>query len=121
MIELTEKDQKQLEKKGISKETMLGHINTFKEGIPFVNLENAAVIGNGILKFSKEEEKELIAFYDSKLKDLDILKFVPASGAASRMFKALFNFLNAYDPNKESLETYLERTNDKDIRSFQMV
>ena len=53
---------------------MLGHINTFKEGIPFVNLENAAVIGNGILKFSKEEEKELIAFYDSKLKDQSLIK-----------------------------------------------
>lgn len=118
MIELTEKDQKQLESKGISKETMLGHIQTFKEGIPFVNLENAAVIGNGILKFSDEEEKELISFYDSKLKDLDILKFVPASGAASRMFKALFAFLNAYDPNNETLQAYLERTNDKDIQKF---
>ena len=118
MIELTEKDQKQLESKGISKETMLGHIQTFKEGIPFVNLENAAVIGNGILKFSDEEEKELISFYDSKLKDLDILKFVPASGAASRMFKALFAFLNAYDPNNETLQAYLERTNDKDILKF---
>ena len=118
MIELTEKDQKQLESKGISKETMLGHFQTFKEGIPFVNLENAAVIGNGILKFSDEEEKELISFYDSKLKDLDILKFVPASGAASRMFKALFAFLNAYDPNNETLQAYLERTNDKDILKF---
>lgn len=118
MIELTEKDQKQLESKGISKETMLGHIQTFKEGIPFVNLENAAVIGNGILKFSDQEEKELISFYDSKLKDLDILKFVPASGAASRMFKALFAFLNAYDPNNETLQAYLERTNDKDILKF---
>ena len=61
MIEITDKDLKQLESKGISKETMLSHINTFKEGIPFVKLENAAVIGNGILKFSEIEEKELIA------------------------------------------------------------
>ncbi|WP_291962284.1 DUF4301 family protein [Maribacter sp.] len=118
MIELTDKDQKQLERKGISKDTMLGHINTFKEGIPFVKLENAAVIGNGILKFSESEEKELSAFYDSKLKGLDILKFVPASGAASRMFKALFNFLGAYDPAEETLDAYLSRTNDKDIKKF---
>ena len=112
MIELTDKDIRQLEKKGISKENMLSHINTFKEGIPFVKLENAAVIGNGILKFSDAEEKQLIAFYDSKLKELDILKFVPASGAASRMFKALFSFLNAYNPSEETLDAYLSRTND---------
>ena len=118
MIEITDKDLKQLESKGISKETMLSHINTFKEGIPFVKLENAAVIGNGILKFSETEEKELIAFYDSKLKELDILKFVPASGAASRMFKALFSFLSAYNPVEETLDAYLNRTNDKDIKKF---
>ncbi|MGB2759674.1 MAG: DUF4301 family protein [Maribacter stanieri] len=118
MIEITDKDLKQLESKGISKETMLSHINTFKEGIPFVKLENAAVIGNGILKFSETEEKELIAFYDSKLKELDILKFVPASGAASRMFKALFSFLSAYNPAEETLDAYLNRTNDKDIKKF---
>jgi hypothetical protein len=118
MIELTESDEKQLKKKGISKESMQSHINTFKEGIPFVQLKNAAVIGNGILKFSSSEEKELIAFYESKLKDLDILKFVPASGAASRMFKALFNFLDVYNPSKETLDAYLKRTNDKDIRVF---
>jgi len=118
MIELTEKDQKQLEKKGISKESMLSHIKTFEEGIPFVQLENAAVVGNGILKFSDAEEKKLIDLYDVKLQSLDILKFVPASGAASRMFKALFNFLDVYNPEKESLPEYLKRTNDKDIRIF---
>ncbi|SEK87906.1 protein of unknown function [Maribacter orientalis] len=118
MIELTERDEKQLKEKGISKESMQSHINTFKEGIPFVQLKNAAVIGNGILKFTSSEEKELITFYDSKSKDLDILKFVPASGAASRMFKALFNFLDVYNPKKETLDAYLKRTNDKDIRIF---
>jgi len=116
MIQLTENDRKQLKDKGISKERMFSHINTFKEGIPFVQLQNAAIIGDGILKFSNVEEKELIQLYDSKLKDLDILKFVPASGAASRMFKALFNFLDVYNPDEESLDAYLNRTNDKDIK-----
>lgn len=116
MIQLTENDEKQLKDKGITKERMLSHINTFKEGIPFVKLKNAAVIGNGILKFSEAEEKELIQKFDSNVKDLELLKFVPASGAASRMFKALFNFLEVYNPEEESLSVYLKRTNDKDIR-----
>lgn len=118
MIQLTTNDEQQLKEKGITKEKMVDHINTFKGGIPFVQLKNAAVIGNGILKFSREEEKELIQLYDARLERLDILKFVPASGAASRMFKALFNFLEVYDPEEESLEAYLKRTNDKDIKEL---
>ncbi|WP_419212868.1 DUF4301 family protein [Maribacter sp. X9] len=118
MIQLTENDERQLKNKGITKEKMLHQIETFKEGIPFVKLKNAAVIGNGILKFSEAEEKELIRLYDAKLEGLDILKFIPASGAASRMFKALFNFLEVYNPKEESLDAYLKRTNDKDIEVF---
>lgn len=118
MIQLTENDEKQLREKGISKEKVIDQVNTFKEGIPFVDLKNAAVIGNGILKFTEAEEKELLKLYDSKLEDLDILKFVPASGAASRMFKALFNFLEVYNPENETLDAYLERTNDKDLKVF---
>lgn len=118
MIEFTENDEKQLKDKGISKEKVLDYVDTFKEGIPFVQLNNAAVIGNGILKFSEAKEKELIDLYDSKLNGLEVLKFVPASGAASRMFKALFNFLEVYKSEEESLDVYLKRTNDQDIRVF---
>lgn len=118
MIQFTENDEKQIKEKGIAKEKVIEQINTFKEGIPFVNLRNAAVIGNGILKFNPSEEQELITLYESRLKDLDVLKFVPASGAASRMFKALFNFLDVYNPAEEMLEAYLERTNDADLKKF---
>jgi hypothetical protein len=118
MMELTEKDKEQLAAKGISAKKVEGQIATFKEGIPFVELKRAAVVGDGIYKFSEVEEKELVATYDKNLKKLDVLKFVPASGAASRMFKALFNFLEAYNPKTETLEAYLERTNDKDIKVF---
>lgn len=118
MIALSEQDVNQMASKGIAKEKVENQIKTFKEGIPFVDLQAAAVIGNGILRFSQSEEKELIDLYNAKSKNLDILKFVPASGAASRMFKALFAFLDAYDPNEESLEAYLKRTDDKDIKKL---
>ncbi|KAA2219551.1 DUF4301 family protein [Maribacter flavus] len=118
MIALSEQDMKQMANKGIAKEKVEDQINTFKEGIPFVDLQSAAVVGNGILRFTEGEERELIDYYESNVRDLDILKFVPASGAASRMFKALFSYLDAYDPGKESLETYLERTGDRDIKKL---
>lgn len=115
---LLENDLKQLDAKGVSKQKVLEQIETFKEGIPFVNLEKAAVVGDGISKFTPSEEENLINKFDADKNDLVLLKFVPASGAASRMFKALFNFLDAYDPTKESLEDYFNRTGDKEIERF---
>lgn len=118
MIEFTSQDLEQMASKGIAKEKVLDQINTFKEGIPFVDLQNAAVVGNGIYRFTEDEEKELVRLYETRLQNLEVLKFVPASGAASRMFKALFAFLNSYDPEKETLESYLGCTGNKDIQKL---
>ncbi|MCK5443162.1 MAG: DUF4301 family protein, partial [Maribacter sp.] len=117
-MQLTEKDQELLAEKGITKEKVRSQVDIFKEGIPFVDLENAALIGNGISKFTAKEQKTLINTFEISMDKLSILKFVPASGAASRMFKSLFNFLDVYEPSKESLEDYIGRTDDSDIRVF---
>src|SRR6056297_2709335 len=118
MMGLTEKDKEQLAAKEISVEKVAAQIETFKKGIPFVTLKRAAVVGDGISRFTQNEKEELVATYEKNSKKLEVLKFVPASGAASRMFKALFHFLESYDPKNETLEDYLERTNDKDIKVF---
>jgi len=115
---LTKKDLELLSKKGISEKKVRDQIETFKEGIPFVQLEKAVTVGEGILRFTPEEEKELIQRFDKAKAETDLLKFVPASGAASRMFRALFNFLEDYNPSEESLNDYLERTNDTDMKIF---
>ncbi|NJB71177.1 hypothetical protein GGR42_001639 [Saonia flava] len=117
-MNFNEKDLKQLASKGISKEKVVEQVETFKKGIPFVRLEKAAIISDGILKLSDAEEKNLIEKFDESISGLSLLKFVPASGAASRMFKALFNFLDTYNPSSESLEAYLERTGDKNMKIF---
>jgi hypothetical protein len=118
MSTLSESDLQLLATKGISKDKVRDQIETFREGIPFVNLEKAGVVGDGISKFSFEEEQQLIATFEGAKSGLSLLKFVPASGAASRMFKALFNFLDAYDPESEKLEAYFERTGDKELKVF---
>ncbi|OWW26463.1 NAD metabolism ATPase/kinase [Zobellia sp. OII3] len=115
---LTENDLALLAKKGISEKKVNEQIETFKEGIPFVQLEKAVTIGEGLSKFTPSEEKDLIQKFEASSTGLSLLKFVPASGAASRMFKALFNFLDAYDPKEESLEAYFERTDDKAMKAF---
>ncbi|MEK6153226.1 DUF4301 family protein [Flavobacteriaceae bacterium 3-367] len=118
MNNLSEYDLGQLVKKGVPERKVLDQIETFKEGIPFVDLEKAATVSDGILKFSEEEEKQLIAEYDKQGKTRSLLKFVPASGAASRMFKALFHFLKTYDFEKEGFDAYLERTKDLEVKGF---
>ena len=100
MIDLSSKDLEQLENKGISKEKVANQIETFKEGIPFVDLVKAAVVSNGILRFSDKEQEELVQYFEENRGHLDLLKFVPASGAASRMFKAMFNFWMPLTPKR---------------------
>ncbi len=118
MIDLSPKDLEQLKSKGISKEKVTKQIETFKAGIPFVQLVKAAVVTDGILRFSSKEEMELVRYFEEERGNLELLKFVPASGAASRMFKAMFNFIDSFDPNKESLSDYIARTGDKDVAKF---
>lgn len=118
MTEFSEKDLEQLLIKGIDKKKVIDQIAIFNAGIPFVQLEKAALVGDGIVKLAPKIEEELIKHFDMSISDLTLLKFVPASGAASRMFKALFNFLETYNPGTESLETYVLRTKNKEIAQF---
>ena len=118
MINLSEKDIAQLMSKGITEEKVLDQITTFEEGIPFVFLERPATIGDGILKFTKAEEERLVEDYRSAKERFKILKFVPASGAASRMFKLLFEFLDQYDPGTEDIDDFINRTNNDDLQKF---
>lgn len=114
----SEKDLSQIEKKGISPAKVQEQIEIFKRGNVAVNVIEAATVRNGILQLSEEEKQRLIQLYDSKRDGLDILKFIPASGAATRMFKALYNFVRHYNPQEESVHDYIERQNDPKLESF---
>ena len=118
MIDFSQKDLQQLQEKGIPNDKVANQIQTFKEGIPFVKLVRPAVVSDGIQRFSPEEQQELVQYFEDNKEKLDLLKFVPASGAASRMFKAMFNFLDSYDPSKEKLSEYIKRTGDQDAKKF---
>lgn len=118
MNQFSESDIQLLETKGIPKTKVREQIETFEDGIPFVKLVKAAVVDDGISNFSADDEKRIIAEFERAQKGLSLLKFVPASGAASRMFKALFNFLDAFDPSNEDLDTYFKRTNDTALKVF---
>ncbi|MCD6367238.1 MAG: DUF4301 family protein [Bacteroidales bacterium] len=90
----TEQDKLLFKQKGISQEIIEKQLQIFKNGIPYPEITASATVGNGILKLNKEAEDKFISFYDNFMCKNKVQKFVPASGAASRMFKDLFAFLN---------------------------
>ncbi|MCQ2198274.1 MAG: DUF4301 family protein [Paludibacteraceae bacterium] len=87
-------DVKILEQKGISPEQFQAQIDSFKNGFPFLVVEKPAVVGDGILSVCDADKEKYISKWRTYLLTHDVVKFTPASGAASRMFKNLFEFKN---------------------------
>ncbi|SOC79052.1 protein of unknown function [Salinimicrobium sediminis] len=117
-MSFSEKDIIQIRNKGITPEKVEQQIGIFKKGNVFVNIREAATVRNGILSISEEEREELLKFFEARQDEVDILKFVPASGAATRMFKAFYQLLDEFDPENESLEDYIDRKNDQSLERF---
>ena len=93
---LSKQDLKQLASRGISEKQVEKQLKQIAEGFPFLRLEAAASVGNGIVAPSNEERDAFIQQWKQyKERPHKIVKFVPASGAASRMFKNMFAFLSA--------------------------
>jgi len=91
-----EKDLEQFKKKGINAENVKAQLELIKNGFPFLELDSAASIGNGIMAVDDSQCSDYIKTWDTYCSSgHSITKFVPASGAASRMFKDLFAFLDA--------------------------
>ncbi len=95
-------DLEQIKKRGSDVSTVELQLESFKKGFPPLELVRAPKPGAGITVLNGSEKSELVSYYDQKSEEIDILKFVPASGAASRMFKTLFAFLSEYDGSEEA-------------------
>ena len=96
---LTQQDLKQIAQRGISEEQIETQLKQFETGFPFLKLEAAAAVGHGIIAPSEAERSQYVdAWQRYKAEGRRVVKFVPASGAASRMFKNMFAFVDAdYD------------------------
>ena len=103
---LNNNDLQQIAKRGITEEQVNHQLEQFKTGFPFLRLEAAASVGNGVLAPSAEERQRYIDRWNQyKAEGHQIVKFVPASGAASRMFKDMFAFVDApYDEPQTAFE-----------------
>lgn len=93
---MTDSDKHCLEEKGIDIVEFLQQLDRFKTGFPYLELASAASVNKGIKVVALEEEHVYLDKWDNyRGTPKQIVKFVPASGAASRMFKDLFSFLDA--------------------------
>jgi len=91
----TPSDLQQLEKRGITLDAAEAQLMAFRTGFPPLNILAPASTKQGILHPSVAEREQYIARWQSYLNEgHSVLKFVPASGAASRMFKDLFTYLD---------------------------
>ena len=103
---LNAKDLELLAKKGISEQQINEQLACFVKGFPFLDITASASVEKGIQVVPQEKQAAYMEAWDGYLaKNKKILKFVPASGAASRMFKNLYAFLAAdYDAPQSAFE-----------------
>jgi hypothetical protein len=84
----------QIEEHGITLQSAQNQVELFKKGAPYLKLYRPATIGDGIMAFSTSELSDLANLFEKRVEYLSIAKFVPASGAATRMFKDLYEYLD---------------------------
>src|SRR5699024_11344792 len=105
-------------KHGLTQKEIENQLKIFKTGIPFVNIVAPAEIGTGIEQYLPEEEKKYITVFENEKNSLDLLKFVPASGAATRMFKFLHQYLSEFNLEEDDLDEYINGKDKKDLKRF---
>lgn len=108
----------QIYEHGIPFEKIQKQLSIFKNGINKSHLISPATVTNGILSLSEADFEMKAAFFDANKSKLKLKKFVPASGAASRMFKFLSAFLNDFNIEKESINAYINRKKESQLSLF---
>ena len=113
---LTQEDLKLLEEKGITTDMLDRQIARFKSGFPYLKVKSAATVGDGIRRLTDTVTEYYTELWNSRLAEgCKVVKFVPASGAASRMFKNLFEFVSS---GRREPETDFEKKFFDGIKKF---
>ncbi len=109
-MKLTEKDRIEIASRGITEEQLQQQLDKYESGFLFAELTHAAVIGNGVRSLSENKINHYVSYYDQFRKNRSIHKFVPASGAASRMFKDIFQFIESPGLDHQIVKTLINHS-----------
>lgn len=82
-------DLKQAKVLNISEIELNAQWKRLTDGFPPIQLVAPATPENGIKVLSEDKKQQLVSVFEEAKSDLDLTKFVPASGAATRMFQPI--------------------------------
>ena len=94
MIEFSNDDILQIEQHGLTPDAVAAQLDAFARGFAFSDIVAPATAGDGVIQLDAEMRRHYIDIYEQYQRTHSVVKFVPASGAATRMFRDLFEFLN---------------------------
>ncbi len=116
--ELTAEDRADLQARGMAPETIATYIQQFQQGFPPIQLERACTLGDGIARIPAETDR-LAQLHAEAAAAGRLIKFVPASGAASRMFQIPLSF--SQQPELLSNQALVRKAaeGDADCQTFQ--
>ncbi|RKS55179.1 uncharacterized protein DUF4301 [Gillisia mitskevichiae] len=117
-MKFSKKDIAQIQNKGLSLKVIEDQIAIFKRGNKPVKILAAATLGNGIKQVSKNQADKFVGIFEDLKHNLKLLNFIPASGAATRMFKELYIFVENFNPENDSLQEYFSRNESKKLKRF---
>lgn len=117
-MSFTNTDIQQIESNELTVAQVNKQIQLFGTGLPYINLKRATAINDGILQLSAIDQEKYISFFENETKNLELLKFVPASGSATRMFQFLYTFLENFKPDSESINSYINKNDAKKLSLF---
>lgn len=110
MVDFTPQDLDFMRQRGSDVETVKRQFSFFEKGFDYACLDRAATLDDGILQMSDDMVDELVADYSNMIHGKKVVKFVPASGAASRMFKELYSYLtNDSEETKSNALKFLQK------------
>jgi hypothetical protein len=111
-------DFAQIYNKGIPLEKIRKQLLIFRNGVSKAIIKKPARLNDGIFLLSRPAAEEYAALFEHKKDSLKLTKFVPASGAASRMFKFLCEFISEFDPDAETINAYINRKKGNELSVF---
>lgn len=111
-------DRQQIAELGITEKDVLTQLDSFKTGFPSVRLLRPCTNNDGIIKIQDAQTEILTKFFDEACAAGRVSVFVPASGAATRMFKsplAVYNKHKAEPDWSLAAETESLGPEDRDV------
>lgn len=111
-------DQEQIKARGQTTELVFSQLNKFEQGHRLITLNRPATLQDGIFSVTKEQSRDLTKMFELAAQQGRVSSFIPASGAATRMFKGLLSILHRTEKPSLALLIQSAEGGDTDAQEF---